>query len=219
MAITCPRCGSEFDATLFQFGHRVRCECGAEVEYPGALRRAGHVLAQGGERVAHEDPCTEVNEMIQRIDHVNLVVRDMQRMIAFYRDLLGMQLTKQAVISGPWIEAATGLSPVEAEVAFLEPAAGPGIELIHYRTPAGSRPDDLGRPNVQGLRHIAFRVTDLDRLVAAIKAAGATMLSAVQNVSAAQVDYADQRKHLVYCHDPEGNLLELCDFQLQRPTP
>ena len=36
MAITCPRCGSEFDATLFQFGHRVRYHCGAEIEYPGA---------------------------------------------------------------------------------------------------------------------------------------------------------------------------------------
>jgi DNA-directed RNA polymerase subunit RPC12/RpoP len=34
MAITCPRCGSEFDATLFQFGHRVRCRCGVEIEYP-----------------------------------------------------------------------------------------------------------------------------------------------------------------------------------------
>jgi hypothetical protein len=46
MAITCPRCGSEFDATLFQFGHRVRCRCGAEIEYPGTDQRSGHVLAQ-----------------------------------------------------------------------------------------------------------------------------------------------------------------------------
>ena len=25
--------------------------------------------------------------------------------------------------------------------------------------------------------------------------------------------YADQRKRLVYCLDPEGNLLELCAFE------
>jgi hypothetical protein len=48
MAITCPRCGSEYDATLFEFGHRVRCQCGAEIEYPGADRRAGHVAARDG---------------------------------------------------------------------------------------------------------------------------------------------------------------------------
>ncbi len=46
MAITCPRCGSEFDATLFQFGHRVPCHCGVEIEYPGTDQRGGHVLAQ-----------------------------------------------------------------------------------------------------------------------------------------------------------------------------
>jgi hypothetical protein len=46
MAITCPVCGSEFDATLFQFGHRVRCRCGVEIEYPGTDQRGGHVLAQ-----------------------------------------------------------------------------------------------------------------------------------------------------------------------------
>jgi hypothetical protein len=58
MAITCPRCGSEFDATLFQFGHRVRCRCGAEVEYPGMGQRAGHVVAQAAhEAVAYPDRC------------------------------------------------------------------------------------------------------------------------------------------------------------------
>ena len=43
MAISCPRCGADFDVTLFEFGHRVRCRCGAEVRYPGADLRAGHV--------------------------------------------------------------------------------------------------------------------------------------------------------------------------------
>jgi hypothetical protein len=46
MAITCPRCGSEFDATLFEFGHHVRCQCGEEVEYPGTDSRAGHIVRE-----------------------------------------------------------------------------------------------------------------------------------------------------------------------------
>jgi len=58
MAITCPKCGAEFDVTLFQFGHRVRCRCGAEVEYPGANQLAGHVVAQGKHKmIRHEDRC------------------------------------------------------------------------------------------------------------------------------------------------------------------
>ena len=43
MAITCPRCGAEFDATLFEFEHRVRCTCGTEIRYPGRDLRSGHV--------------------------------------------------------------------------------------------------------------------------------------------------------------------------------
>jgi uncharacterized protein (TIGR02453 family) len=45
MAITCPRCGAGFDATLFQFGHRVRCGCGEEVSYPGVDLRGGHMAS------------------------------------------------------------------------------------------------------------------------------------------------------------------------------
>ena len=58
MAITCPRCGSQFDATLFQFGHGVRCRCGADVEYPGTDLRTGHVATQGEhDAISHEDRC------------------------------------------------------------------------------------------------------------------------------------------------------------------
>ncbi len=42
MAIICPRCGAEFDATLFEFEHQVRCACGAEIRYPGTDLRSGH---------------------------------------------------------------------------------------------------------------------------------------------------------------------------------
>lgn len=31
MSIRCPKCGCEYDVTLFQFGHRVKCECGDEL--------------------------------------------------------------------------------------------------------------------------------------------------------------------------------------------
>jgi catechol 2,3-dioxygenase-like lactoylglutathione lyase family enzyme len=152
--------------------------------------------------------------MIERIDHVNLVVGDMPTMVAFYQDLLGLRLTKQATIRGSWIEAVTGLAQVEADVAFLKAPAGPGIELIRYRTPDSPRPHGLSDPNTKGLRHIALRVTSLDVMVATLRRSGVKLLSEVQHVPAAQVDYAEQRKHLVYCLDPEGNLLELCAFDL-----
>jgi catechol 2,3-dioxygenase-like lactoylglutathione lyase family enzyme len=150
--------------------------------------------------------------MIQRIDHINLVVRDMPSMIRFYRDVLGMRVTKQATIAGPWIETVTGLADVEADVAFLEMPEGPTIELLYYRTPQGKRSSDLDRANTQGIRHLAFRVEGIDAMVAGMKAAGVAFLGDVQQVPSTQVDYADVRKRLVYFRDPEGNLLELCCY-------
>ncbi len=63
MAITCPKCGSQFDATLFEFGTRVRCDCGTEVEYPGTGLRAGHVLAEGANKLSTQvsAPDAELN--------------------------------------------------------------------------------------------------------------------------------------------------------------
>jgi catechol 2,3-dioxygenase-like lactoylglutathione lyase family enzyme len=57
-------------------------------------------------------------------------------------------------------------------------------------------------------------VADLDALAAAIRAAGVPLLSPVQQVPDDQVEYAQVRKRLVYCRDPEGNLLELCAYEL-----
>jgi poly(ADP-ribose) glycohydrolase ARH3 len=58
MAIICPHCGSQFDATLFEFGHSIRCQCGMEVEYPGESLRAGHAVIKAGQAAgSHEDRC------------------------------------------------------------------------------------------------------------------------------------------------------------------
>ena len=55
MAITCPRCGAGFDVTLFQFGHRVRCGCGAVLDYPGCDLRCGHTCGKGSEALGPRD--------------------------------------------------------------------------------------------------------------------------------------------------------------------
>ena len=72
---------------------------------------------------------------VHQIDHVNLVVRNMPAMIAFYRDVLGMTLAREVSIDGPWVDDVTGLSDVRADVAFLAATGGPTIELLFYRSP------------------------------------------------------------------------------------
>jgi len=44
MALTCPRCGRQYDVTLFEFRHSVACECGAMLDL-----QKGHLECLGGD--------------------------------------------------------------------------------------------------------------------------------------------------------------------------
>jgi len=152
--------------------------------------------------------------MIGRIDHVNIVVSDLEKMVHFYCSLLGLKETKRVTISGDWVAATVGLTDVHADVVYLELPAGPRIELIRYNTPTMDRPAGVDRPHAPGLRHLAFTVSDIEALVAKLRERGVRFFSEVQTVPSAQVTYAnDVRKRLVYFQDPEGNLLELCEYR------
>jgi catechol 2,3-dioxygenase-like lactoylglutathione lyase family enzyme len=152
--------------------------------------------------------------MLSAIDHVNLVVTDLPRMLAFYRDVLGLKVTKQVTISGDWIGATVGLSGVRAEVVYLDLPSGPRIELIRYISPEAICIAGVDQPNAIGLRHLAFRVDDIDAAVERLRGAGVKLFSDVQAVPDSQVTYAGGvRKRLVYFQDPEGNILELCQYK------
>src|SRR5438067_5194217 len=147
------------------------------------------------------------------IDHVNLVVQDLERMGAFYRNALDLKETKRVTITGGWVATTVGLPEVHADVVYLELEAGPRVELIRYNRPAADRPAGVDQPNAPGLRHIAFRVDDIDAAVARLRAAGVKFFSDIQQVPDTQVTYAGGiRKRLIYFADPEGNLLELCEY-------
>ncbi len=148
------------------------------------------------------------------IDHVNIVVADLDRMVAFYRGVLGLKETKRVTITGDWVAATVGLPEVHADVVYLDMQSGPRIELIHYNRPPMPRPAEIDRPNAPGLRHIAFRVDDIDAIVAKLAATGVKFFSDVQRVPDSQVTYAGGvRKRIIYFQDPEENLLELCEYR------
>jgi catechol 2,3-dioxygenase-like lactoylglutathione lyase family enzyme len=152
--------------------------------------------------------------MLESIDHVNIVVHDLPRMLDFYTRALGLREAMRVTISGEWIDRTVALRGAQAECVYLELPNGPRVELLKYLNPPASRPPELGTSNTPGLRHMAFRVDDIDAAVARLREADVTFFSGVQDVPTSQVTYAGGvRKRLVYFHDPEGNLLELCEYK------
>jgi catechol 2,3-dioxygenase-like lactoylglutathione lyase family enzyme len=152
-------------------------------------------------------------QAVKGIDHVNLVVSDLPAMVRFYTVVMGMRLTKHVNIGGKWIDEVVGLEGVEAEVVYLELPTGPRLELIRYMQPAGEMNPGRDRPNLHGLRHVAFAVEDLDGQIERLEQAGVRLIGPARQVPDEQVKYAGGvRKRLVYFTDPEGNLLELCEY-------
>jgi catechol 2,3-dioxygenase-like lactoylglutathione lyase family enzyme len=151
--------------------------------------------------------------MIESIDHVNIVVSDLDGMADFYCRLLDMRISQRVTINGPWIDRTVGLAGVNADVIYLDPTSGPRVELLRYNHPTTTRPDGLEAANTPGLRHLAFKVNGIEEAVERLRLAGVNFFNEIQQVPDSQVTYAGGvRKRLVYFHDPEGNLLELCEY-------
>ncbi len=148
------------------------------------------------------------------IDHVNIVVTDLDRSVAFYTGLLGFVETRRATLEGGWIDAVAGLDGVRARVVYVQPPGdGPRIELIHYDMPPGALIPENMRANTVGLRHIAFRTDNLDEVVRRLEQAGVAFLGSPQTVPDGVVRHDAGRKTLVYFHDPDGVILELAGYE------
>lgn len=152
--------------------------------------------------------------MIRGIDHLNIVVADMARSLAFYTGVLGFTRTKEAWLEGEWIERIVGLRGVKAHAVFIVPPAGePRIELLQYHAPAGVALPENSQPNTRGLRHFALRVDGIDAMTTKLRAAGVTILGEPTVVPAGVVKHDAGTKTLMYFLDPDGVVVELAEYR------
>jgi lactoylglutathione lyase len=145
--------------------------------------------------------------MITSVNHTSFTVGDLDRSIAFYRDLLGMELMSLAGRDPAFVEKITGIPGANLKVAYLQ-APGHRLELIQYFSPPGKKLE-LQTNNV-GCAHLAFNVDDLPKMYAEMKAKGVHFKSAPQEVSAGP----NKGTLTVYFTDPDGITLEF----LQTPV-
>src|SRR6185312_12679686 len=99
---------------------------------------------------------------IQRMDHVSVVVDDLEAAIAFFVEL-GMELEGKAPIEGPSVDRLNGLDGVRVDIAMMRTPDGHGrLELTKFHAPTaiGSEPENAPG-NTLGLRSVMFSVDDL----------------------------------------------------------
>ncbi len=104
--------------------------------------------------------------MPRRIDHVAIIVRNIEQALVFYRDTLG--ITPREIKEVP---------TEQVRIAFL-PMGGSGgseIELIEPTNPDSSLASFLEKRG-EGLHHICLEVDDIDAALVDMQAKGAPVL-------------------------------------------
>ena len=141
--------------------------------------------------------------MIRNIRHTGLVVRDLERSIAFY-EALGLQVWKRALETGHFIETVVGIPEAKLEWAKMHSPDGHLIELLQYHSDPDQRPIVPAPSNQLGCSHIAFTVDDILATCKLIGQLGGSIVNSPIKCDVAKVSVA-------YCHDIDGILLELVE--------
>jgi len=133
--------------------------------------------------------------MPRRIDHVAIIVRDIEQALAFYRDTLGI--------------APSVIKEVPSEqvrIAFL-PLGGPGgseIELIEP-TEANTTLLKFLEKRGEGLHHICLEVDDIENALQEMQEKGAPVLDKQPRIA------AEGRAIFLHPKGTNGVLLELLE--------
>src|SRR4051794_2643551 len=140
---------------------------------------------------------------VQRMDHVGIVVEDLEAAKAFFVEL-GLEVKAEWAAEADWVDRVVGLDGVQADNAMLETPDGHGrIELIKFHAPPGPSGDPHAPANAPGIRHVTFEVDDVDAAVAGLQAHGGELVGEVER-------YQDIYR-LCYIRGPEGIIVEMAE--------
>lgn len=133
---------------------------------------------------------------ITRIGHIGLAVRDLDRMVRFYTEVLGFELSEDF----EYPEEEVGHGTTVTAGAFLR------CNSIHHCISLFAIKQELDAPGRQppyGLHHVAFELASPERLLELcnhLKEAGVEIVSERRGGPGNQPRF--------YVRDPEGNMLE-----------
>src|SRR5436853_7538137 len=104
-------------------------------------------------------------------DHTGITVSNLERSLAFWRDVLGLELSHTAHQKGELAQEITGVKGAEIKLAVLKAPGGHKVELLEYLAPADRKRANL-RPCDVGSVHVAFSVDDLCGVLERIAVSG-----------------------------------------------
>jgi catechol 2,3-dioxygenase-like lactoylglutathione lyase family enzyme len=137
-----------------------------------------------------------------RIHHVGVTVAQLERSLAFYRDLLGFRVI--GISDDEDIGAIVGIPGARARIADLDAGNGQILELAEYDPASRGEP---GRgPHTAGSCHLSFQVGNLRSALSHLAAAGVTPIG---ETALLEGEGVWQGCTIVYVRDPDRVTIEL----------
>jgi catechol 2,3-dioxygenase-like lactoylglutathione lyase family enzyme len=144
--------------------------------------------------------------MLQRLFHVNICVRDMERSIRFYQDI-GFKKVNDFTLDDPSVGDALGLKAKKLRGVFMRlgnDEKAPVLDLVQFIDPPtqGSPYPTL---NNVGICRIAFTVDDIDKTYEELKAKQVAFVAPLKKIEGP----GGAKIGVVCFKDPDGTILEL----------
>ncbi|MDB5972181.1 MAG: lactoylglutathione lyase [Hydrocarboniphaga sp.] len=155
--------------------------------------------------------------MIKGIHHLAVHVRDMDRMLKFYKEAFGFELVGEPFSweNDAFIDKIVDVPRSAARGGMLR-AGSCYMEIFQYREPKPVAPGPL-QPFDRGYTHFCVDATDIEFEVERLRGLGMTFSQP------GPIDVGHVKS--IYGRDPEGNLIEIqqtaehCDFRMDRLPP
>jgi catechol 2,3-dioxygenase-like lactoylglutathione lyase family enzyme len=138
------------------------------------------------------------------IQHIAIGVSDMEKSLAFYRDLLGLEVVADFEVEGnPGIEAVFGVTNLSMRYVLFA-SQGTSINLLEFRNPKGKNVARAQRACDQAIHHIAFIVDDVDAIHRELSVKGVEFTCPPQDLGLPRA---------CAMRGPDGEIIELMQYR------
>ncbi len=154
---------------------------------------------------------------VTKVDAVGITVKEMNRSVKFFIDVLGFKKASDTTFMGEATEKLQGVFGIHIRVVRMQ-LGDEFIELTDYLTTGGrSIPEDQ-KSNDLSFQHIAIVVSDMEKAYAQLKKFNVEYVSTAPQTLPKSIPGAEGIKAF-YFHDPDNHNLELIFFPKGKGQP
>ncbi|HLM19146.1 MAG TPA: VOC family protein [Acidimicrobiia bacterium] len=141
---------------------------------------------------------------VLRMDHVSVVVDDLEAAKAFFVEL-GLEVEHATRVEGEWVDRVNAIDGVRVDIVMMRTPDGHGkLELTKFHSPTAFSTEPANAPpNTFGFRSVMFAVDDIDAAVAGLQAHGGELVG--------EVAQYEELYRLCYLRGPAGIIVALAE--------